>query len=281
MQIVLGKTAGFCFGVRNAVEKTEDELEKTNHVYCLGELVHNSRVTGDLEKRGAIFIDNIEDAKGKVIIRAHGEPLETYEKAKELGLEIVDLTCPKVLKIHDIANEYSNKGYYIILTGEETHPEVKGTIGFCNKCYIIKEENDIEGCIREFEESGLEKAILISQTTFKLEKFEYLSKILKEKLGDKLEIHQTICSATKLRQEETEKLSKQVDLMIIIGGKNSSNSTKLYEIAKKNCNNTFFVDSVEDLNIEEIKGFKSAGIMAGASTPQISIEEVIDKLKAL
>ncbi len=281
MEIIIGKTAGFCFGVKNAVDNTIKELEEAKEVYCLGELVHNKQVTEKLISKGAKFIDNIEDAKDKVIIRAHGVPRETYKKAEKLNLEIRDLTCPKVLKIHSIAEEYSNKKYFIFLIGQKEHPETVGTISFCTSgAAIIEKSEDIEKAIQLFDESQLNQALVISQTTFSVEKFNNIVEELKKKIKN-LEVKNTICDATKARQIETEKIAKSVDTMIIIGGRHSSNSNKLYEIAKKNCNQVLFIETKTELNLDKIKNAQKIGIMAGASTPQKSVQEVVDIIKKI
>lgn len=279
MEIIVGKTAGFCFGVKNAVEKTIEELEKGQKVYCLGELVHNKQVTDELINRGTTFIENVEDAKNKVIIRAHGVEQKIYEKAKELKLEIKDLTCPKVLHIHNIAEDYKSKNYFIFLIGQKDHPETIGTISFCGeKSCIIENIEDIKQAIEKFSKHKSENALAIAQTTFSLEKFYKITDKLKENIKN-IEIKNTICDATKKRQEETFELSKEVDIMIIIGGKHSSNSNKLHEIAKKECKEVLFIETKEELNICNIDQDKKIGIMAGASTPQKSIEEVVELLQ--
>lgn len=281
MEIIIGKTSGFCFGVQNAVTKTIEQLNKENSIYCLGELVHNKQVTNELVEKGAKFVENIEEAKNKVIIRAHGIPKETYKKAEKLNLEVIDLTCPKVLYIHNIAEEYAKKGYFILLTGQINHPETIGTISFCGNNYcVIEEENEVENAIKKFIHSSSNKLLLISQTTYSMEKFGRITQKLKEKIAqEKLEIKNTICSATKQRQEETKEISKQVDLMIIVGGKHSSNTTKLYEIATNYCNNVLFVESAEEVSINEKLEIKKIGIMAGASTSKISVKKVVEKLQ--
>ena len=154
MEIIVGKTAGFCFGVKNAVSKSKEELEKTGTIYCLGELVHNKTVTNDLEKQGMIFIDNIKEGKNSVIIRAHGIQKNVYDEAKKLGIELIDLTCPKVLRIHNIIEDYNKKNYYIFLVGKENHPEVQGSVSFADDFSIIESEDDIKKCIEGFKKSG-------------------------------------------------------------------------------------------------------------------------------
>lgn len=282
MQIIIGKTAGFCFGVKNAVTKTEEQLNKEGSIYCLGELVHNTQVTENLTSKGVKFIENIEEAKNKVIIRSHGVEKQIYEKAEDLKIELVDLTCPKVLHIHKIAEEYAKKGYFIFIIGKKEHPEMLGTVSFCGENYfVIEKEDEVIEAIESFKKTNIENALIISQTTFSLEKFKTITEKIKENIEcNNLEIKNTICNATKQRQEETEEIAKQVDTMIIVGGKHSSNSNKLHELAKKYCSNVLFVETEEEIDIKTIKPGK-IGIMAGASTPQKSIQKVVEKLNGL
>ena len=284
MEIIVGKTAGFCYGVKRAVEGAERELqENKKNIYCLGEIVHNKQVIQALEKQGMKMANEIEEIpEGKAIVRAHGIPKQTEEKAKKLGINLIDYTCPNVLKIHDIAQKYVEEDFYIFLLGSPNHPENIGTISYCGDYYqVIEIEEEIEKAINNFQSTNKKRLLVIAQTTYSLEKFEKISEIIKQKLSEKIEIiiKNTICSATKLRQKETEELAKQVECMIIIGGSNSSNTKKLYEIAKENCKNTICVETEKQLNVKEIQKFSKIGIMAGASTPQFSIEEIVEKLK--
>ncbi len=304
MEIILGKTAGFCYGVNNAVNKAEEYIKcnKNKTVYCLGELVHNKDVTNKLEKEGLNFIEKIDEIeeniskkeKQSLIIRAHGEPKSTYEILKKRNVEIIDLTCPNVLAIHNIVEKYVTEGYYIFFIAERNHPEVIGTYGFCDgKCSIIENEEDIEVA---FKETISNKILVVAQTTFRIEKFEQFIQEIEEKVREInnnkeenskiiLEVKNTICNATRLRQEETEKISRQVDYMIIIGGKKSSNTRKLYDISVKNCKNAILVQNYLELEhdykeeLEKMKTLSKVGIMAGASTPKESIEEVINIIK--
>jgi len=285
MELIVGKLAGFCAGVKNAVDKTEKELEISNNIFCLGELTHNSIVMNKLISNGLKVIDNIEEGKEKVIIRAHGIKKDVYEKAKEMRIKLIDLTCPRVLKIHEEAEKYASDNYYIFLIAESTHPETIGTYSFCGEnSYIIENEDNVEKAILNFKKSNLKDILVISQTTFSVEKFNNIVSKL-EKIIDKskvnLVINKTICNATRLRQEEAEVISKQVDLMIVIGGKNSSNTKKLYEIAIKNSKKAILVESKDELLKENFNGYDKIGITAGASTPKESIEEVIDLLQKI
>ena len=283
MEIIIGKTAGFCFGVRNAVTKAEKELGKTGKTFCLGELVHNKQVTDELINKGMVFIESLDEADGKVIIRSHGVEKNIYKEAEDRNIELVDLTCPKVLHIHNIAEEYVKKGYFIVLIGKKDHPEMIGTVSFCGENYfVIENETNIENAVQEFNKSGKQKMLVIAQTTYSLEKFNTIVNELKGKVAEQnIEIKNTICNATKERQEETEKIAKDVDVMIIVGGKHSSNSNKLYELAKKYCNRTYFMETEKELNVEDFKGIRKLGIMAGASTPQESIEKIVEKLQEM
>ena len=282
MEIIIGKSSGFCAGVRNAITKTEQELKRNKQkIDCLGELVHNGQVIEKLEKEGLNLINNIEEAQNKVIIRAHGIAKEIYEIAKQKQIELIDLTCPKVLKIHEIIDEYSKNGYYTILIGIKEHPEVIGSISFAGKnSSLITEKEEIEQVIKEIEKLQIKNILIVAQTTFNLKKFEEISQEIKEKLNNKyiVEIKNTICPATRIRQEETDEISKKVDYMIIVGGKNSSNTKKLYDISIKNCKNVECVETIKDLKIETIKKLNKIGIMAGASTPNESVEEIIKEL---
>lgn len=278
MEILLGKTSGFCFGVQNAIGGAEKILNNSkNPVYCLGEIIHNEEVINDLKSKGLLFIDNINQADKEVIIRAHGVPKDIYTIANQKNIKLIDYTCPFVLKIHDEVIKYSNKNYFIFLLGIKKHPETIGTISFCgDNSYIIENSSDIDSAIEKLNKSGLKDVLVISQTTFSVSLFNDIINILKAKLSSKnLEIKNTICNTTANRQKETEEISKKADLMIIIGGKNSSNTKKLYEIAQKNCKNVMLIQTQNDLKNTDIHSFNKIGIMAGASTPKKIIEDVV------
>lgn len=284
MEIIVGKMAGFCGGVSNAVEKAKEELvnAKNNTVYCLGELVHNQAVMRELSHKGMQLIENIEQGCGKVIIRAHGVTKHIYHEAKRKGITLVDLTCKKVLKIHEMAQTYANKGYYIFLIGDKQHPEIIGTHSFCGEnVYKLADQEDVDEAIRQLKESNIQKVVILAQTTYNMERFERVVNDIKAKLPHQIEcvVHKTICEATKLRQEETSRISKLVDGMIIIGGKNSSNTKKLYEIAMQNCKQVALVENKTQLELEKWLNCEKVGIMAGASTPKESINEIVEVLE--
>lgn len=295
MKVIVGKTAGFCYGVNRAVSATMEELKKPEiekKIYCLGELVHNRQVVEKVQKLGAETIEELSEIPQKenvtVVIRAHGVPPKIYQQIKEKNYTLLDLTCPNVLAIHRLAETASKENQYIFIIGHKKHPEVIGIYGYCKEATIIETEEDIENAIQQLQKSNRKKVCILSQTTFSLEKFQqYIEQIENtlRNIGEyQIEIKSTICNATKLRQEETEKIAKEVQYMIVIGGKNSSNTKKLYEIAHHYCTNTECIETVKDLNLEIIKQLKNktenrkqefkVGIMAGASTPKESIEEV-------
>lgn len=282
MELIVGKTAGFCYGVKRAVDGAKEELKQNEILYGLGEIVHNQEVIKELEDFGMQFIENIEEAKGKTIIRAHGIPKQIYEKAKEKQIKLIDYTCPKVLKTHEIAEEYANKGYYIFLLGNRKHPEIIGTLSYCgeNK-FVIEKEYDTIKALEALEKSEIKKLLVISQTTYSLEKFYIIEEIIKNEIPRNIElvIKNTICQATEIRQKESEEMAKKVDFMIIIGGKNSSNTKKLYEIAKQYCKTVLFIENETELEVDKIQSTDKVGIMAGASTPRESIEKVMKRLE--
>lgn len=277
MEIILGKTAGFCNGITRAVEKAEEELQKVDKIDCLGDLLHNSQVLNKLKKEGLIVINNIEEAEEKVIIRAHGVTKEVYNYAEKNNVELIDCTCPKVLKIHKTAEELSNENYYIIVIGEKEHAEVIGTFSFCKNGEIIQNIEELKNRIEILNKK--DKIAVLTQTTYNLQKFFEIEKFLKENITTEIKICNGICNATEIRQKETEEISKKVDYMIIIGGKKSSNTNKLYEISQKNCKRAIKIEEVTELYNEDFKNISKIGVMAGASTPKTSIEAVINYLK--
>lgn len=277
MEIILANSAGFCFGVQNAIEKASNAATLGENVFTYGPIIHNKQVVEDLKSKGVNVIRDIQDVDKdfNVIVRSHGISKEEYEALKDKEVNIIDATCPYVKHIHKIVEEKCNSGYRIVIIGDSDHPEVKGINGWCNNSgIIINDELDLNKI------SNNEKLCLVSQTTFSQEKWHYLvSKILK--LSKELLIFNTICNATQLRQNEALELSKKVDAMIVIGGLDSSNSRKLYEICKVSCKRTMFIETERELNLQDLEGVNIVGITAGASTPDYIIKNVIDKMGSL
>lgn len=285
LKYIVGEKAGFCFGVKNAVDSAKKKLESEKNMCCLGEIVHNAEVVKDLENRGMKFIEYLDENTNKetTIIRAHGVSKSIYEEAEDNNIKLLDLTCPYVLRIHKMVSNYSEDNYYIFLVGAKKHPETIGTAGFCGVHYtILEDENDIPTAVENFRKSKLNKIFMVVQTTYNLEKFKKYANQVEEMFKDtntEVKVENTICLATQERQEETNKISKEVDYMIIIGGRNSSNTKKLYEIAKKNCEDTICIETYKEIDINNLAEKKYVGIMAGASTPQSSIDEVVNLVK--
>lgn len=277
MEILLGKTAGFCMGIKNAIKMTDENLKKYNKLECLGDLLHNNQVLEKLKSKGLNIINNIEDARNRVIIRAHGVTKDIYERAKEKNIDLIDCTCPKVLKVHELAEKLSKKNSYIVVIGEKKHPETIGTYSFVQNGEIIQDIEELK--LRMDELNKKEIVEVITQTTCNIKKFKEIENYLKENIKTKINIHNNICNATELRQKETEKISKEVDFMIIIGGPKSSNTHKLYEISKKNCKNAIKIETVKELYNINFENINKVGVMAGASTPDESINDVVNYLK--
>ena len=279
MEIVVGKLAGFCFGVENAVSGALKALKDTdNKVYCLGELVHNEQVVKNLENKGVITVDSIDEIpnNSKVIFRAHGEAKKVYDEARKKNLEIIDLTCPKVKAIH-IKVEREKDNSFIIIVGKKNHPEIIGTQGFAGEnSFVIENEDEILDCYMEYEKTNLGRVYIVSQTTFSSSKFDKLIEELQVNFYEADVIFdKTICDSTENRQRETREISKKVNKMIIIGGKHSSNTKELAKVAEENCGKVYLVQTLEDLKDIEFTNDDKVGIMAGASTPKEIIEEIM------
>ncbi len=276
MEIKLAKTAGFCFGVKRAVETVYEQVKKRpgDKIYTYGPIIHNDEVVKDMKLHGVEVIDSEEDLKkltsGVVIIRSHGVPKRIHTILEERGLVCVDATCPFVKKIHRIVETESEKGKHIIIIGDEKHPEVQGICGWSkSKATVIKTVEEAETFTLS-ENTGI---CIVSQTTFNYNKFKYLVEIISKKSYD-ISVLNTICSATKERQTEAESIANEVDVMIVIGDKHSSNTQKLFEICSNACDNTYYIQTLEDLDMNQLKSVKTVGITAGASTPKNIIGEV-------
>lgn len=276
MEVIVGKMAGFCPGVKNAVDKTREKLEAENKtIFCLGELVHNKQVVEELEKLQMKTIEEISEVPNgeKVIFRAHGVTKEVYEECEKRNIEYTDLTCVKVLDIHKNIEKVSDENF-IVLVGDKNHPETIGSKSFGeNRIIVMQTLEDITEIEKVFKKSNFKNIEVFCQTTFSVAKFNEFVEALKE-ITNNIIINNTICHATRIRQEETDMLSKDVECMIIVGGKNSSNTKKLADISRNNCEKVEHIETVDELNLEEYKAFSKIGIMAGASTPQKSIEDV-------
>ena len=315
MEVIVAKTAGFCFGVKRAVESCYAQLELIREneagsgseagsaagagsgfeadsaaeaesktvagravkgpVYTYGPIIHNEQVVEDLERKGIRVIHSREELssirQGTVIIRSHGASRSICEQIEAQGLTLVDATCPFVRKIHRIVEEKSREGYRIVVIGKATHPEVEGICGWSASPVTVIETEE-EAKMLNFDPR--ERVCVVSQTTFNSMKFDKLVEILQELRYDSFVILNTICNATEERQKEAAELADKADAMIVIGGKHSSNTQKLFEICKSRCDRTFYIQTLADLDIRLLPSMGCVGITAGASTPNNLIEEV-------
>ncbi|NFE54175.1 bifunctional 4-hydroxy-3-methylbut-2-enyl diphosphate reductase/30S ribosomal protein S1, partial [Clostridium botulinum] len=275
MNVILADKAGFCFGVKRALDTTINTKENLKgKIYTLGPLIHNNDVVNLLKGKGIepISIQDVDklNKDDTIIIRSHGVPLQTINYLKDKGLNVINTTCPHVANIQIKAKKYYEEGYKIVIVGDENHPEVIGINGWCNNSAIISKDganiNNLD-----------KKVCVLCQTTEKQENWEKVLTILIKNSREILAFN-TICNATQVRQQSAKKLSEKVDSMIVIGGKNSSNTTKLYEICKSNCKNTIHVENAKEIPEHIYKNSNIIGVTAGASTPDWIIKEAINKM---
>ena len=281
MEVRLAKTAGFCFGVKRAVETVYEQVEKNEgkQIYTYGPIIHNDEVVKDLRSKGVEVLNTLEELEqledSIVIIRSHGVAKYVYDILEQRGVTCVDATCPFVKKIHNIVRKETEKGNHVVIIGDEKHPDVQGIRGWAgNHVTIIKTEEEA----KNFLVPNDTKVCIVAQTTFNYNKFHNLVEIIQKK-NYNISVLNTICSATKERQKEAESIAKEVEAMIVIGDKHSSNSQKLFEICGNACENTYFIQTLDDLDIEQLKSVKTVGITAGASTPRNIIEEVQNNVR--
>lgn len=282
MKIESAKRAGFCPGVKRAVETVYEQvrLRQNQKIYTYGPIIHNEEVIRDLAGQGVEIIHSEEELKelheGTVIIRSHGVARKIYERMETQGLAYVDATCPFVKKIHNIVDEESRKGAYIVIIGDGKHPEVEGIRGWAqDQVSVIQTEEEA----RRFQlENADQKVCVVSQTTFNYKKFKDLVEIISKKRYDIIVLN-TICNATKERQEEARRIAARVDAMLVIGDRRSSNTQKLFEICKDECLNTYYIQTLDDLDMNQLRSVETVGITAGASTPNIIIEEVQNNVR--
>ncbi|MDT4368932.1 4-hydroxy-3-methylbut-2-enyl diphosphate reductase [Blautia faecis] len=286
MEVKVAKTAGFCFGVQRAVDKVYELIGSCpDRLFTLGPIIHNEEVVNDLEKKG-VRVASEDDLRtlpegSTVVIRSHGVGKKVYDHLEEYGLSYVDVTCPFVLKIHRIVEKESRAGAHIVIIGDPDHPEVVGICGWCMGPYtVIRTEQDALDFVFPADKS----ICIVSQTTFNYNKFKDLVEILSKKRYDNtvlniLNILNTICNATEERQREAKSIAGEVDTMLVVGGRHSSNTQKLFEICKKECENTYYIQTPVDLDSDMFQCSSYVGITAGASTPKKIIEEVQEHVR--
>jgi len=281
MNVTVAKTAGFCFGVKRAVDTVYQQIDENPGmpIYTWGPIIHNEQVLADLKKRGVKMIDSLEQVSeiqdGIIIVRAHGIGRELCERLNRPGIRLVDATCPFVKKIHRIVEEKSGEGYQIVVVGNGVHPEVQGIVGWSkNTANVVESLEDA----KEYEPEPEKPVCIVAQTTFNYKKFKDVVEKISEKSYDSIAVD-TICNATYERQREAALLAEESDVMLVIGGRSSSNTQKLYEICRQHCPKTYYIQTALDIGDDWFWTDASVGITAGASTPKNIIEEVYTNVR--
>jgi len=276
MDIFLADKAGFCFGVKRAINTAFEAVDKTR-VYCLGPLIHNPQEVDRLSRAGVSTIDDftVLSPGDTLIIRSHGVPPHVLSKARDMGLTIIDLTCPFVGKAQRFAEALHKEGYQVIVVGEKKHPEVQSILGYAGENAIVIESADDVGSMKLQGRIGI-----VAQTTQSYGNFSEIVLTLL-RISKELKVFNTICSSTKERQEAARVLARQVDLMLVVGGRNSANTSRLADLCRKEGKPTYHIEVAEEVKPEWLKGVDKVGVTAGASTPDWIVEGVINKLKLI
>lgn len=280
MKIILAKTAGFCFGVNRAVNIVYELLNEGKSVCTLGPIIHNKEMVSELENKGVFAVGSADDVKNgaTLVIRSHGVKQSVIDRLTELHVNYVDATCPFVSKIHKLVSAAGRENKTVFIAGDENHPEVQGIIGHCcGDYYTFKSGEELSELLDKIPLENKNGAVIVAQTTFDTKEWKKSIKIFK-KVYTNAEIFDTICNATSQRQEEADEISKISDAVVVIGDKTSSNTCKLYNICKKNCDKTYLIETAKDMNLSELKNFDVVGVTAGASAPARIIKEVLDTM---
>jgi 4-hydroxy-3-methylbut-2-enyl diphosphate reductase len=278
LKVIVASEAGYCYGVERALKMVKKALEDGKiPIYTLGPLIHNPQVVSDLSKKGVTPVSSLDEVeKGYVVIRSHGVPPDVLEKAKLKGIKIIDATCPFVKKAQEKASLLSSEGYLVVIIGEKRHPEVIGLLGYAGgNSLVLENPEDIP-----FEILKREKIGVVVQTTQSEEKlFDIINKLIP--FSGELRVFNTICNATQKRQEAARKLAQEVDVMIIVGGKNSANTTRLYQISKRINPRSFHIETAEEIKEEWFDRAETVGLTAGASTPRYLLNEVEKRVESI
>ncbi len=280
MTIRVAKTAGFCFGVKRAVEIVYNMLDEGKRVCTLGPIIHNMEMVNELKERGCNSIDSVEECPegATVVIRSHGVGKNVYDKLSELGIDYVDATCPFVKKIHRIVKQAGEQNIPVLIAGNKNHPEIQGIMGHCaGDCFTFNSDDELNELIPKIPFEKNNDVFVVAQTTFSKKEWKKCLKTVK-KVYTNAKIFDTICKATSERQEEAEEISSGSDLMIVIGDRHSSNTAKLYDICSRQCGRTFLIETAKELDKNLVSISRSIGVTAGASTPARIIKEVLDTM---
>jgi len=278
INVNMAKSAGFCFGVRRAINITLDAARSSRNVLMLGDIVHNEDVVRDIKRAGVKKINKLTTGKNKILlIRAHGAPISIYKNAKRLGYKIIDATCPMVTEIHNLVKEAEASGRFVIVIGDKKHDEVQGIIGQLKKKGIVIDSPDKIPAGRL---KSVKKACVVVQSTQDIENVNRIMNVLKLHIHD-LIFHNTICGTTRVRQQEIKSMPLKNDIMLIIGSKTSANTKRLYQISKSVNKNSYWIQSSKDIKKDWFKDALSVGITSGASTPDYVTKEIIEKVKRI
>lgn len=283
MSITVAKSAGFCFGVNRAINIVNSLLDKNVKVSTLGPIIHNMEVVNELESRGCKAVSSIDEVENgaTLVIRSHGVPKYVIDKLDENGVKYEDATCPFVKKIHNIVANPDNKDGIVLIAGNSVHPEVEGIIGHCStECHTFKSSEEIDEIYSNILKTNNKQVFVVAQTTFDTKEWKKCVKKIK-KLCTNAKIFDTICNATSVRQTEADLLAAQSDFMVVIGDRHSSNTGKLFDICKRQCDNTVLIETVDELNANQVSVAEKIGVTAGASTPARIIKEVLDTMSEI
>lgn len=283
MSITVAKSAGFCFGVNRAINIVNNLLDKNVKVSTLGPIIHNMEVVNELESRGCKAVSSIDEVENgaTLVIRSHGVPKYVIDKLVENGVKYEDATCPFVKKIHNIVANPDNKDGIVLIAGNSVHPEVEGIIGHCStECHTFKNSEEIDEIYSNILKTNNKQVFVVAQTTFDTKEWKKCVKKIK-KLCTNAKIFDTICNATSVRQTEADLLAAQSDFMVVIGDRHSSNTGKLFDICKRQCDNTVLIEIADELNANQVSVAEKIGVTAGASTPARIIKEVLDTMSEI
>ncbi|MCU0239856.1 MAG: 4-hydroxy-3-methylbut-2-enyl diphosphate reductase [Pyrinomonadaceae bacterium] len=278
MKVLLADEFGFCFGVERAVDMVEDALKEGDTVRTLGPLIHNEQEMQRLGKFGVTTVSEpVQIQRGETaVIRAHGVTPEVQQELEQKASKVVDATCPFVTRVQKLAARAASENRHVIVVGNPDHPEMIGVKGYApNHAFVIKDESELADLPK------LTKPLVVSQTTIKLKNFLDTAEAVKGKTDDEVQIVNTICSATRDRQDAARALAGEVDAFYVIGGNHSSNSRKLLAVCKEQCEKSFLIETPLEINPEDLQGVETVGVTAGASTPKWLIDEVIERLEKI
>ena len=278
MEVLLAEEYGFCFGVERAVDMVEEALAEGQAIRSLGALIHNSQEMQRLEAKGVTTINSPGDADANTtsVIRAHGVTPEVQRDLEASSAQVIDATCPFVTRVQHLAERAAREGRDVVVAGNPDHPEMIGVVGYApNNTYVVRDAVEVAGL------PTLRRPLVVSQTTLKLQTFLDVAEAVRAKSETEPQVINTICSATRDRQDAARALAGQVDAFYVIGGRHSSNSVKLLAVCKEQCERSFLIETADEINADDLAGVNRVGVTAGASTPNWLIEQVVEKLKAI